>query len=128
MNSLSEVSDLASAALDRLDNTSELSYDKGISLLTARNDLFLAYLQHLVFVLAVQLSPDHALKDHEAAVLELVKGRVALEKVKPLQAKLKYQIEKLLSKASEADSGAPTNDEDIVNGRSSREHKSDADE
>jgi U3 small nucleolar ribonucleoprotein protein LCP5 len=116
--SLDAVADLATNALDRLQNTSELHYDQGISLLSARNDLFLSYLQHLLLVLAIQLQPATALKDHEDVVLELVKGRVTLEKVKPLQAKLKYQIEKLLSKAQEADSGVAANDDDIANGTS----------
>ena len=44
----------------------------------------------------------------------LVKLRVVLEKMGPLEGKLKYQIEKLVRKADQAADGG--DEEDVVNG------------
>lgn len=38
----------------------------------------------------------------QAAVKELVRDRVVLEKMRPLESKLRYQVEKLLRKAESA--------------------------
>lgn len=46
----------------------------------------------------------------------LVKLRVMLEKIGPLEGKLKYQVEKLVRKADQAADGG--DEEDVVNGKS----------
>lgn len=46
----------------------------------------------------------------------LVKLRIVLEKIGPLEGKLKYQIEKLVRKADQADEGV--DEDDVANGAS----------
>lgn len=53
-------------------------------------------------------------KEGAQVVTALVKLRVVLEKIAPLEQRLKYQIEKLVRKADQADE--PQDDEDVVNG------------
>lgn len=86
--------------------------DNGISLLDTKNDLLLSYLEHLVFLILVNLrrdlgegksdikEPDSASK----ALQKLIELRVHLEKgVRPLQSRLSYQIEKMLRSADDAE-------------------------
>lgn len=86
----------------------------GISLLDVKAELFLAYLQNLVFFILVKLrnhnnhdassvvdgdhSSNHDLADE--AVKKLVELRVYLERgVRPLEGRLKYQIDKAIRAA-----------------------------
>lgn len=98
----------------RLSTSNELTYPTGISLLSLKNHLLLSYLHHLTTLFSLRLS-SNSLKDHPV-VDGLVKLRVVLEKIAPLEGKLKYQVEKLVRKADLAAEGG--DDEDIVNGSS----------
>lgn len=81
---------------------------EGISLLDTKNELLLSYLQNLVFLIILKLrerpssgtSPETALDDE--VVRTLVSLRIYLEKgVRPLESRLKYQLDKLLFAAAE---------------------------
>ncbi|KUJ16993.1 uncharacterized protein LY89DRAFT_684980 [Mollisia scopiformis] len=81
----------------------------GISLLDVKNELFLSYLQNLVFLIILKLrhhkgdieEQDEGLDD--SVVKKLVELQVHLEKgVRPLESKLKYQIDKVLRAADDA--------------------------
>ncbi|KAE8443996.1 hypothetical protein EG329_001125 [Mollisiaceae sp. DMI_Dod_QoI] len=81
----------------------------GISLLDIKNELFLSYLQNLVFLIILKLrhhegdieEQDEGLDD--SVVKKLVELQVYLEKgVRPLESKLKYQIDKVLRAADDA--------------------------
>lgn len=84
----------------------------GISLLDVKNELLLAYLQNLVFLILVKLRKakqnDSSDGDDEPSVehgvvRKLVELRLYLEKgVRPLEDKLRYQIEKVLRAADDA--------------------------
>lgn len=84
----------------------------GISLLDVKNELLLSYLQNLIFLILVKLrktkqsSPndeDGHFDDGEV-VTKLVELRLYLEKgVRPLEEKLRYQIEKVLRAADDAE-------------------------
>ncbi|MCJ1335464.1 hypothetical protein MMC09_000734 [Bachmanniomyces sp. S44760] len=89
---------------------------QGISLLDTKNELLLSYLQNLVFLIILKLrngyEPTNAespgskesTKDDEQdkAVKKLVELRVYLEKgVRPLESRLKYQIDKILRAADD---------------------------
>lgn len=77
----------------------------GISLLDVKNDLLLSYLHHLVYLMLVRLRSQSL--DGNPVVSELVKLRVLLDRgVKPLEAKLRYQIDKVVSAAKDADAEA----------------------
>lgn len=84
----------------------------GISLLDVKNELLLSYLQNLIFLILVKLrkskqsssndDDDHA--DDGEVVKKLVELRLYLEKgVRPLEEKLRYQIERLLRAADNAE-------------------------
>ena len=86
----------------------------GISLLDTKNELFLTYLQNLVFLVLVKLqnlkSSDrdttHAVSD-DRIIEKLVGLRIYLEKgIRPIEGKLQYQLDKLLQTANEADAAA----------------------
>ncbi|KAL2016331.1 hypothetical protein VTK56DRAFT_3872 [Thermocarpiscus australiensis] len=88
----------------------------GISLLDVKNELLLSYLQHLVFLILVKLrqakagasegKPDEqSLSD--LVVSKLVELRLYLEKgARPLEDKLRFQIDKVLRAADDADRNA----------------------
>jgi U3 small nucleolar ribonucleoprotein protein LCP5 len=100
---------------NRLASTSELTYPSGISLLSLKNHLLLSYLHHLVALFAIKLNSKSISTSSGAEVVQgLVKLRVVLEKIGPLEGKLKYQIEKLVRKADQAVDGG--NEEDVING------------
>uniref|UniRef100_L2GGZ1 U3 small nucleolar ribonucleoprotein n=1 Tax=Colletotrichum fructicola (strain Nara gc5) TaxID=1213859 RepID=L2GGZ1_COLFN len=87
----------------------------GISLLDVKNELLLSYLQNLVFLILLKLrnakkqsSDDENADDTtQAVVKKLVELRLYLEKgVRPLEDKLRYQIEKILRAADDAERNA----------------------
>ena len=92
--------------------TKELSYPKGISLLSLKNHLLLSYLHALLHTFSLKLTAT-SLQAKEGADLVnyLVKLRVVLEKVAPLETKLNYQIQKLITKADQTGTI-----EDVLNG------------
>lgn len=85
----------------------------GLSLLDVKNDLLLSYLQNLVFLILLKLrnSRDSASDNEDTAsdlndtvVKKLVELRLYIEKgVRPLEDKLRYQIEKALRAADDAE-------------------------
>jgi U3 small nucleolar ribonucleoprotein protein LCP5 len=73
----------------------------GISLLDVKNDVLLSYLHNLVFLALLRLKSG-SIAGH-AAINDLVKLRLLLERgVKPLEQKLKYQIDKVVVAAATA--------------------------
>ncbi|KAL8917509.1 MAG: hypothetical protein Q9208_007914 [Pyrenodesmia sp. 3 TL-2023] len=76
----------------------------GLSLLDAKNELLLAYIQDIVILIVFKLRNQPDLS-YEEIVKNLVSLRLYFEKgVRPLESRLKYQIDKLLLTASEAPS------------------------
>jgi U3 small nucleolar ribonucleoprotein protein LCP5 len=85
----------------------------GISLLDVKNELLLSYVQNLVFLILLKLrsqsSPasDEYSIPTEDIVKKLAELRVYLEKgVRPLEARLKYQIDKVVKVADDASRSA----------------------
>ncbi|KAK3398397.1 Sas10/Utp3/C1D family-domain-containing protein [Sordaria brevicollis] len=93
----------------------------GISLLDVKNELLLSYLQNLVFLILLKLrqarTGNGKKKDEESendqtdlddlVVKKLVELRLYLEKgVRPLEDKLRYQIDKVLRAADDAERSA----------------------
>ena len=109
-----DVSDAASN--ESADNP--FAYPDGISLLTVKNDAMLDYLHHVVAVCISKISGRslaasssssstsakvHAAQAPADLVQNLVKLRLMLEKLRPLENRLKYQMDKLLRAAADAD-------------------------
>jgi len=81
----------------------------GISLLDVKNELFLSYLHNLVFLIILKIRNRKPGNDDdeegldESVVKKLVELQVYLEKgVRPLEGRLKYQIDKVLRAADDA--------------------------
>lgn len=84
----------------------------GLSLLDVKNELLLTYLQNLVFLILMKIrqsrdanADDKSKSDlQDLVVKKLVELRLYLEKgVRPLEDKLRYQIEKVLRAADDAE-------------------------
>ncbi|GAA5998061.1 small subunit rRNA maturation protein LCP5 [Rhodotorula paludigena] len=111
------VKDAADGWKDRADSTSDLDYSSGISLLSLKNHVLVSYLQHLVALFSLKLA-GRSLTDTDGpadVVAHLVKLRVVLEKIVPLEQRLKYQVEKLVRKADQFDEEGAQNEEDVLN-------------
>ncbi len=121
-----------SASSDPTENP--FAYPDGISLLTVKNEAMLDYLHHIVALSIAKISgrslasasgASSASQSNASASTDLVsntiKLRLMLEKLRPLENRLKYQMDKLLRAAADADKevmlgrAAPASD---VNGKS----------
>jgi U3 small nucleolar ribonucleoprotein protein LCP5 len=85
----------------------------GISLLDTKNALLLSYIHNLVFLIILKLrqtaeeGQDAIMPLDAAVVKKLVELRVYMERgVRPLEGRLKYQIEKVLRAADDAERAA----------------------
>lgn len=94
-------------------SSQDFAYPDGISLLTSKNDAMLDYLHHII-ALCISKASGRSLADTASSsdqlAPSLVKLRLMLEKSRPLENRLKYQVEKLLSAAADAD-------KDLISGR-----------
>ncbi|KAJ1513652.1 hypothetical protein HMI56_002033 [Coelomomyces lativittatus] len=72
--------------------------DKGLSLFQIKNDCLLTYLTGLAHVICSKIE-GQTLVQHPVVPL-LIQMRITLEKIKPIESKLKYRIDKLLSSVS----------------------------
>ncbi|CAJ0909311.1 13251_t:CDS:2, partial [Entrophospora sp. SA101] len=68
--------------------------DKGISLLDIKYHTLLQYITNLCYLVHLKLD-GKSIKNHPV-IINLVELRVVLEKIKPIEQKLKYQIDKLI--------------------------------
>ncbi|KAF2115183.1 Sas10/Utp3/C1D family-domain-containing protein [Lophiotrema nucula] len=113
---LTTLADSVQSATEVLpDNDNIVPPKEGISLLDLKNDLFLSYLQNLVFLILLKLrsrnesdrvKEEDALKEEDRkneVVQTLVELRVYLDKgVRPLENRLKYQIDNIVRAADDA--------------------------
>src|ERR1700753_1395934 len=88
--------------------------ESGLSLLNSKNELFLCYLENLVFLILVKLQHYSEGKGqgdkntqlsqlHQTVVEKLAELRLYLDKgVRPLESRLKFQIERVVRAAEEA--------------------------
>ncbi|KAH7914102.1 hypothetical protein BJ138DRAFT_1057814 [Hygrophoropsis aurantiaca] len=106
----------------------DLDTKDGISLLSLKHHLLLSYLQSLVLLTARKAAGDSLIQrtqpstpfssvDREARgdalgdlVDSMIEGRVVLEKIKVLESRMRYQIEKLVRIADE-----PTSNQNVTN-------------
>jgi hypothetical protein len=80
--------------------TSDLQTKSGLSLLDIKIHSLLSYLTNLAFLVLLKTQggqlEEHPVVDH------LIEARTVLEKLRPLETKLRYQIEKLVKAATSA--------------------------
>jgi len=114
---LSSLTDSLSSAVHSVPETTAIVPPKdGISLFDTKNELLLSYLQNLVFLVIIKLrngthgsemngtsNADTEYRIGDEVVKKLVELRVYLEKgIKPLEGRLKYQIDKVLRASDDA--------------------------
>lgn len=110
--------------------------EDGISLLHVKNELLLSYLQNLVFLILLKLRNAKTGTSYkgdnengtEPVVKKLVELRLYLEKgVRPLEDKLRYQIEKILRAADDAERASHAKDTTSkVNGTRKSKNRTDS--
>jgi hypothetical protein len=83
----------------------EMPTEKGVSYLEVKHQLLLSYCMNMVFYLLMKVE-GKSVRDHPV-LHQLVEIRTTLERLRPLDGKLKYQIDKLLKLQGE---GAATAD------------------
>ena len=87
------------------------STDKGLCYLETKHQLLIGYCANLAYYLLLKVQ-GKGIADHPV-IARLVKYRLLIEKIKPMEAKLQYQIDKLLHAAGKgADKKA--DDEDVA--------------
>ena len=75
----------------------DLDHPDGLSLLTVKVDALLSYIHHVVLLGAHRLSGKSYEEDPGKKYIQnLVKLRLCLEKLRPMETRLRYQVEKLL--------------------------------
>lgn len=129
---LSSLTDSLTSAVESVpESTTILPPKDGISLFDVKNEILLSYLQNLVFLVILKLRhgrhgnlPTQASDDtvepsiSKEVVKKLVELRVYLEKgVRPLENRLKYQIDKVLRAADDAARDATQNPSGVPKGR-----------
>ncbi|XP_048029926.1 neuroguidin [Megalobrama amblycephala] len=100
LNSLTEqVASITSHVQDLIKKVREKAYQtsKGLSFLDLRYHMLLFYLQDITHLISLKTEGE-SLKDN-SAIHRLVTIRTVLEKMRPLDQKLKYQIDKLVRTA-----------------------------
>ncbi|OCK81991.1 hypothetical protein K432DRAFT_380819 [Lepidopterella palustris CBS 459.81] len=132
---------LESAVAVLPDETVILPPKEGISLLDVKNELLVSYLQNLVFLILLKLrsrcdrseldiqNGEGQLNSKDEVVKKLVELRVFLEKgVRPLEGRLKYQIDKVIRAADDSARSAAHNSGDHKRQSHSMRHARNADE
>ncbi|KAJ5884658.1 hypothetical protein N7495_009168 [Penicillium taxi] len=109
----SAASSLPASSKDASSSASIEPPKDGISLLDTKSEILLSYLQNLVFLIVFQLrkanqsSDDEETNDNsfrDEAVKKLTELRVFLDRgVRPLEGRLKYQIDKVVKAAGDAE-------------------------
>ncbi|PCH38437.1 hypothetical protein WOLCODRAFT_136278 [Wolfiporia cocos MD-104 SS10] len=126
---LASVREVVKSLREKQNTTEELDTKNGISLLSLKHHLMLSYIQSLALVSARRAAGDSltersppsepfSVPEREARgggagdrVDYMIEARVVLEKIKVLEGRMKYQIEKLVRVAEEA----PTAAQNVVN-------------
>lgn len=106
----------------------QLDTKDGISLYDLKNKLFLSYLIDLTSVCSAKLSGSSLAKNE--AIERIVEERCVLEKIRPIEHKLKYQVDKLMKVLSDAvvDESDPLNYKPNLSNLVADEREEDEDE
>ncbi|KAN0042869.1 hypothetical protein ACTA71_010500 [Dictyostelium dimigraforme] len=94
---MNEVKTSILPALEKV-KSNQLPTSKGISFLETKYQLLLSYCLNITYFLMLK-SSGVSIKDHPV-IDQLIKCRTMIEKIQPLDKKLKYQIDKLLKSAN----------------------------
>ncbi|XP_031624958.1 neuroguidin [Contarinia nasturtii] len=95
-NNVKQVSDLVEGMLQRV-KSGELTTEYGLSFLEVRYHMLLTYLINLTYVVLRKCSGKTIERD--PSIDRLIEIRTVLEKIRPIDYKLRYQIDKLVKTA-----------------------------
>lgn len=93
---IQQVSQLVDNMLVRV-KTGEITTDKGLSFLEMKYQMLLSYLINLTYIVLRKCSGEKI--ESDPSIDRLIEIRTVLEKIRPLDSKLKYQIDKLVKTA-----------------------------
>ncbi|KAL4712857.1 hypothetical protein ACJJTC_011927 [Scirpophaga incertulas] len=93
---IQQVSQLVDNMLVRVKN-GEITTDKGLSFLEMKYQMLLSYLINLTYIVLRKCSGEKI--ESDPSIDRLVEIRTVLEKIRPIDSKLKYQIDKLVKTA-----------------------------
>ncbi|CAH2988821.1 unnamed protein product [Chilo suppressalis] len=93
---IQQVSQLVDNMLARV-KTGELTTDKGLSFLEMKYQMLLSYLINLTYIVLRKCSGEKI--ESDPSIDRLIEIRTILEKIRPIDSKLKYQIDKLVKTA-----------------------------
>ncbi|XP_026327989.1 neuroguidin [Hyposmocoma kahamanoa] len=97
MNSnVQQVSQLVDNMVTRV-KSGEMSTDKGLSFLEMKYQMLLSYLINLTYIVLRKCSGERI--ESDPSIDRLIEIRTVLEKIRPIDSKLKYQIDKLVKTA-----------------------------
>lgn len=91
-----QVSNLVDNMLERVKD-GEMSTDKGLSFLEMKYQMLLSYLINLTYIVLRKCSGEKI--ESDPSIDRLIEIRTVLEKIRPIDSKLKYQIDKLVKTA-----------------------------
>ncbi|KAF8819615.1 Sas10 C-terminal domain-containing protein [Cardiosporidium cionae] len=83
--------------LEKMDYLKGVLTEEGHSFLHTKNQLFIGYLTYLSYYILLKCN-GHSVKNHPV-IQRLVEFRLIMEKMKPIEQKLRYQIDRLLDLA-----------------------------
>ncbi|KAJ1726104.1 hypothetical protein LPJ61_005418 [Coemansia biformis] len=100
----SQVRELVDKLRERVES-GELATGNGLSFLEVKHQTMLSYISHLSYIALLKLH-GKPIAGHPA-ILRLVEERTVVEKMKPLEQRLKYQVDKLLRNAVVGEQDVP---------------------
>lgn len=103
-----QVNQLVDKMLERV-KKGEISTDKGLSFLEMKYHMLLSYLINLTYIVLRKCSGERI--EGDPSIDRLIEIRTVLEKIRPIDNKLKYQIDKLVKTAVTG----TTNSDDPIN-------------
>eukprot|EP01060_Flectonema_neradi_P033581 TRINITY_DN5678_c0_g1_i1.p1 TRINITY_DN5678_c0_g1~~TRINITY_DN5678_c0_g1_i1.p1 ORF type:complete len:551 (+),score=172.20 TRINITY_DN5678_c0_g1_i1:44-1696(+) len=109
---LDHVKSVLSPVIDKVHNN-QLPTNDGVGFLELKLHLFITYLMNLSFYLLLK-AEGKPVKDNPV-VKKLIELRAYIDKLKPIEKKLQYQISRLLSKAALQESGGADTSTDRAN-------------
>ena len=89
--------DLSDRITPLLSELKDLPTDQGVSLIQVKLHSLLGYLQHLAYLILLKINGSEI---DEELMNSLIEHRLVLEKIKPMEVKIKYQIDKLMKSAA----------------------------
>lgn len=122
-----QVNQLVDNMLVRVKN-GEISTDKGLSFLEMKYHMLLSYLINLTYVVLRKCSGERI--EGDPSIDRLIEIRTVLEKIRPIDHKLKYQIDKLVKTAvtGTINNDDPTNFKANPDAFDSNDEESDSDQ